>query len=227
MASSLTYGSLRQLARLYRVGIDGAADALAMLVDEHANELPELLGFPMANLDRLRAHDDPVGVLVATIEGAPRVARGLRERIHYDGAAALALQLGETATPREGGHLALDVELLVQTLRFYPGRVVTFGERGSLGSLRLRAVLRELRGVTATSVVVTREHVVVAYESTRSRGLIKLALSSTTSRSSFRSRLSLRRRPRQLRRACRASSRAKNREWFDASASSERAASVA
>lgn len=176
MASSLTYGSLRGLARLYRNNVDGAAEMLSAIIDTHAHALPEILGFPLKNLERLREHEDPVEVLVATIEGAPRVARDIRDRLHFETAAAMAVRLAETAVHRPGGHHALDVALLGEMLARYPGRIVTFGPRGSVGAGRLRAVVRELRNVLATSVVVTSAHVVIAYEGERARGLIKLVL---------------------------------------------------
>lgn len=176
MATSVTVAQLRGLARLYRRRVDGAAQMLTSIIEHSAHELPTVLGFPMKNLERLRDHDDPVEVLVATIEGAPRVARELRERISHESATAMAMRLAETARRRGNGHYALDSELLGEVLARYPGRVATFGTRGSCGSLRLRAILRELRGVRATSVIVTNDQIVVSYEGERCRGLIRLAL---------------------------------------------------
>ena len=176
MASSLTPAGLRHLARLYRADVDGAGEMLSAIIDEQAHDLPDLLGFPLTNLERLRDHDNPVEVLVATIEGAPRVARELRDRIHFESAASQAVRLAQTAVHRPGGHIALDVALLGEVIGRYPGRIVTFGERGSLGAGRLRAVLRLTRDLRATSVVVTAEHLVVMYEGDNNRGLIKLVL---------------------------------------------------
>ena len=176
MATSMTPAQLRGLARLYRRRVDGAADLLASIIANNAHDLPGVLGFPMQNLDRLRDHENPVEVLVATIEAAPRVARDLRDKIWHETATAIAVRLAQTAQRRTGGHYALDVELLGEMLTRYPGRIITFGTRGSCGSLRLRAILRETRGLQATSVVLTDTQVVVAYEGERCRGLIKLAL---------------------------------------------------
>jgi hypothetical protein len=172
----LTLASLRHLARLHRTGVDGAEAQLAAIIEERADELPAALGFPMKNLERLRAHEDPVQILVATIEGAPRVARAMRDRHQFEAAVILAVRLAQTAERREDGHLGLDVALLGETLAAYPGRVVTFGVRGSVGAGRLRAVVRNLRGMTSAAVTVTNEHVVVVYAGERMRGCLKLVL---------------------------------------------------
>jgi hypothetical protein len=176
MATSMTAPQLRGLARLYRRRVDGAADVLASIIANNAHELPDVLGFPMQNLERLRDHENPVEVLVATIEAAPRVARDLRDKIWHETATAIAVRVAQTAQRRNGGHYGLDLELLGEALTRYPGRIITFGTWGSCGSLRLRAILRETRGLRATSVVLTDTQVVVAYEGERCRGLIKLAL---------------------------------------------------
>ncbi len=172
----LTLSSLRHLARLYRAGVDGAEEELATIIEERAEELPSALGFPMKNLERLRAHENPVGILVATIEGAPRVARAVRDKIHFENAVVMAVRLAETAERRADGHHVLDVELLGEMLAIYPGRVVTFGVRGSVGAGRLRTVVRNLRGMTSAAVTVMDEHVTVVYAGERMRGSVKLVL---------------------------------------------------
>jgi hypothetical protein len=176
MATSMTTAQLRGLAKLYRQRVDGAERQLAMIIEHNAHELPELLGFPLKNLERLREHEDPVEVLVATIEGAQRIARELRDRLAYEDASMLAVRLAETAVRRRDGHYALDLDLLGVLLVRYPGRVITFGTRGSCGSLRLRAILRELRDVRATSVVLTNDHIVIGYDGEGCRGMIRLKL---------------------------------------------------
>jgi len=172
----LTRASLRHLARLHRAGVDGAEAQLAAIIEERADELPAALGFPMKNLERLRARENPLQILVATIEGAPRVARAMRDRHQVEAAVILAVRLAQTAERREDGHLVLDVALLGETLATYPGRIVTFGARGSVGAGRLRAVVRNLRGMTSAAVTITNEHVVVVYAGERMRGCLKLAL---------------------------------------------------
>ncbi len=176
MAETLTLSALRHLARLYRAGVEGAEDVLMEIIEERASELPDALGFPMQNLEHLRAHENPIEILVATIEGAPRVARAVRDEIYFESATMLALRLAQTAERRRDGHHVLDVALLTDMLGRYAGRVITFGPRGSVGAGRLRALVRSLRERASVIVTVTSEHIVIVYRGEQMRGLVKLVL---------------------------------------------------
>jgi len=173
----VTVPELRGLAKLYRSGIEGAEESIARIIADSGDELPDVLGFPRPNLERLLDNPNAVELLVATIEGAPRVARDARNRLHREGARELAAIVAANAEPRDDGTVALPLMLVTQMLSLWPGTgLLVLGERGSVDLGRLRAVLRECRGLTSTSLVVTSDAVVVAYTTARSRGLLRLFL---------------------------------------------------
>lgn len=174
--AALTQAALRHVAHLYRAHVDGAAEELEAILRLRAAELPCVLGFPANYLERLHTHPSPVELLVRTIEEAPRAARTTRDRAHLEAATKLATRLAQTAKVRPDGHHVLEAALLAETLAVFPGRIVTFGELGSIGSGRLRAILRALRGVSDVTLVVTTGQVVIVYAGARMRGLIKLVL---------------------------------------------------
>ncbi len=172
----LTLAHLRGLASLYRSGVEGADEALLSVATEHTDEVAGLLHLLPERVARLDEHDNTANLLAATIEAVPRLVRSRREAAQQDAAASLAVRVAELAEQRPGEVYALDVGLLSNVLALYPGRVVTFGERGSVSALKLRAILREIRSINATSVLITGEHVVLSYQGDHCRGLIKLVL---------------------------------------------------
>lgn len=172
----LTLAHLRGLASLYRNGVEGADEALVAVATEHTNEVAGLLHLLLERVARLDSHDNAANLLAGAVEAVPRLVRSRREVAQQDAAASLAVRLAELAEHRPDETYALDVGLLSNVLGLYPGRVVTFGERGSVSSLKLRAILRETRSIDTTSVLVTREHVMLSYRGDHCRGLIKLVL---------------------------------------------------
>ena len=174
--ASLTLAHLRGLASLYRNGVEGAEDSLLALATERTDEVARLLHLLPERLSRLEEHDDPANLLAGTIEAVPRLVRSRRDRAQCDAAASLAVRLAELAERRHGEGYALDVDLLREVLGLYPGRVITFGERGSVSAVKLRAILREVRNLHTTAALVTREHLVLSYQGDHCRGLIKLVL---------------------------------------------------
>ncbi|MFO0680533.1 MAG: hypothetical protein U0234_00715 [Sandaracinus sp.] len=176
MATTLTVPDLRGLAKLYRRGVEGAREQLAAIIGERVAELPRLLGFPPANVTRLREHEDPVEVLVATIEGAPRVAREARMRAENERARALAAELGSTLVVDAEGTVDVDLSTIATIIELGDHRHVSFGERGAVETRRLRALLRECRRVSACSALLRESTLDVVYETARSRGIVRLHL---------------------------------------------------
>lgn len=172
----LTLAHLRGLASLYRAGVEGADEALVAIVTEHTDEVADLLHLLPERVARLDSHDNAANLLAGTIEAVPRMVKTMRDRALYDAAADRAVRLAQLAEHRSGDVYALDVGLLRDVLGFYPGRVVTFGDRGSVSSVKLRAILREVRNICTTAVLVTHEQLVLSYEGEHCRGLIKLVL---------------------------------------------------
>lgn len=176
MAEAVTLAELRGLARLHRAEVDGAERRLATIIEHDAALLPDLLGFPAANLAKLHEHDDPVGLLVSTIEGASRVARERRAREAREHARALASHLAETASYQPDGNIELVPSALRELLAAWPGRgALALGSRGCVDVGRLRAVVRECRRVSP-SIVVTNDMMLLTWRTSSSRGYIKLAM---------------------------------------------------
>jgi hypothetical protein len=179
VAQTLTVAQLRGTARLYRAGVDGAADELSRILAEHVEELPALLGFPAANLERLREHQDPAQLLAATIEALPRVARDSRSRAQREMARSIAIDLARSARIDEHGTVDLDIGDLQRLVLLWPATgLLAFDARGSVSVGLLRALLQRCARVTAISVLVATHHVVVAYETATSRGCVRLMLAS-------------------------------------------------
>ncbi len=175
--ATVTVPELRRLAKLYRSSVDGAAERLADIIAEENDELPDLLGFPRPNLTRLLAAENAVELLVATIEGAPRVARDMKLRVLRAEARELGVLLAESAEHREDGTIALPLPVLDSLVTTWPGKgFLVLGERGSVDLGRLRALLRECRGLTSTAVVITELALVVAYTAPGARGLVRFVL---------------------------------------------------
>jgi hypothetical protein len=74
------------------------------------------------------------------------------------------------------GVFALDIPLLGEALVATPARILTFGDRGSVGVGKLRALLREIRSLETVGVVVTRDAVVLTYRGPTCRGSVRLHL---------------------------------------------------
>lgn len=170
----LTPATLRHLARLYRADVNGADEALDHLLRERREELGALLRVSQDAVAHLASRADAIDTLVAAIEDAPRAARHASERAAHASAQALAYQLAERAEDR-GEHYVLDVVVLHEMLASFRGRVITFSGRGSVGAVRLRALVRQLRGANVTTAV-GREHLVIVYRGERMRGVVRLVL---------------------------------------------------
>jgi hypothetical protein len=182
----LTLAHLRSLVSLHHAGVEGASAELVRLANghtehtehtahtehtrhtEHTKELRALLQLDDGPLD--------AETLIRAIEARPRLLREEHARTQHETAASLALRVAETAEPRAHQCFALDVALLGRALAAYPGRVITLGVRGSLSSLKLRALVREVRAFRTSCVLVTERHVVITYEGAQCRGLVKLVL---------------------------------------------------
>lgn len=174
--AALTLPELRLLARLFRQGVDGAAERLEVIARERGDELAALLRFPKGNLARVTDADDVAALVAATVEGAPRVRRDALQRSRRASARGLAETLCRISERREDGSIELHAPLLAEILLLWGPGCVVFGELGSVSAPRLRAILRECRGVASRSVILTRDAVLVFYETSRSRGVIRLHL---------------------------------------------------
>lgn len=172
----LTYPALRQLARMHRAGIDGAGDELLHIARTRGPELADALRFPRANLERLAEAEDPVALIVATIEGAPRLRREAIQRSRRESASGLAKTLCSISERRDDDEIELHGPLLSELLLLWGAGWVVFGERGSVNAPQLRAILRECRGLRSTAVVLGARELFVVYETERSRGIIRLHL---------------------------------------------------
>lgn len=174
--AALTIGELRHLARLFRDGVDGARERLELLAIERGEELAALLRFPRENLARIALADDVAALVAATIDGALRIQRQALAQIRRSSARGLVETFCRLSEIRDDGSILLHGPLLAELLLLWGPGWIVFGERGSIGAPRLRAILRECRGVTSNAVVLTRESLFVYYEAARSRGVIRLHL---------------------------------------------------
>lgn len=173
--AAVMLAELRGLARLYRDGVDGVREQLMGIITASGPELPDVLGFPPANLERLHRSDDPVEVLVSTIEAVPRVVREARARAQREQARRLASGVAQSAVVVEGD-LELDAALVSACCASWPGggRLV-FAERGAIDIRRLRALLKECRGLPI-SMLLTATSLIINWRTPHSRGHFKLTL---------------------------------------------------
>lgn len=167
---------LRTLARLFRQGVDGAKEELERLARERGDDLAAALRFPRANLDGALGDPNLAKLVAATIEGSARLKRDALARSRRGSARGLAETLCKVSERRDDGTVALHGALLSEILLLWGAGWVTFGSLGSVDAMRLRAVLRECRGVTSSAVILTDESLFVFYETARSRGAIRLHL---------------------------------------------------
>jgi hypothetical protein len=176
MAPALSIAELRGAAKLYRQGVEGAELRLRGIIEENLDDLPSLLNFPPENLHRLREHDDPVAVLVGTIEGAPKVLRGVKLRLENRGAAELAEQLGHSAVFDSAGNCELNLQLLAEIACLGDHHFVVFGDRGAVSSRKLHQLFHEVRRVSGCSALLTDNSLCIVYMTSRSRGIVRLHL---------------------------------------------------
>lgn len=176
MAAALTLPELRGLARLHRQGVDGARAELEEIIQTHADELPEIVGFPSANLDRLRASVDPVDLLVVTVEAAARRSRQRRHEAQVRAARAIALELAASIV-RVGAAYTLSVSALYELTVAWPGRgMVGFGDFGGIGIPGMRSFLRVCQSVDEIDAVLHADSIVLRYRTGTSRGFVRLVL---------------------------------------------------
>jgi hypothetical protein len=176
----LNISELRSLARTFRAGVEGAKDNLEQLAHERGDELADLLRFPPANLQRALGEDNLAALLASTIEQAGRAQRDAVVRSRRDAARVLAARLGELSEHCDDGSVALDREVLGETLALWGSGAVAFGSRGTVDARRLRAILRECRAVTTGTVTLVGESLLLVYSTAQSRGMIRLHLHPVT-----------------------------------------------
>lgn len=173
---AVTIGELRTLAKLYRAGVEGAADRLSEIVRDDRDQLPELLGFPPENVMRLLSDRDPIGLLVATIEGAPRVARALRARAENERAQRLADVITGMLALDARGDCELPLADVVALAQLGDHHRIAFGMRGGVSTRRLRDLFATCRHVTACSAFLRERTLDIVYETRSSRGIVRLHL---------------------------------------------------
>jgi hypothetical protein len=176
METTVSLADLRGLARLYRGGVEGAHEQLCGVIEHSSDALPDVIGFPHANVERLRRSDDPVELLVVTIEAGLRGARENRNAAQKRAARDLAAALGQSSMC-EDGSVRLPVRWLRDLATTWPGSgMLVFGERGGVGIPGLRAFLRECRRIDDIHAVLTSDALILRYCMSRSRGQVRLGL---------------------------------------------------
>lgn len=172
----LSLVELRSLARMFRQGVEGAKDNLEVLARERVDELAELLRVPAAKLRHVLDADNLAALVATAIEHTARLRRDALIRSRRESARGLAETLCKVSERRDDGSIALHAALLGEILFLWGPGWLVLGSWGSVGAARLRAILRECRGVTSRAVVATNESVLVFYETACSRGMIRLHL---------------------------------------------------
>lgn len=173
----LTVPQLRSLARLYRDGVEGAAEQLDAHIEHGADQLAEVIGFPADEIPRLRATRDRVDVLVRTIEKAGAHHHAKRRASARSCAEGLVQGLLESACRVDAQWVEVDPMALgaLVTCGGYDWLVLDteFVVRGIPRGL-LRAFFRECRGVEVQSARVGTNMLVLCYGGRRSRGILRL-----------------------------------------------------
>lgn len=173
----LTVPQLRSLARLYRDGVEGAAEQLDAHIEHGADHLAEVIGFPADEIPRLRATRDRVDVLVRTIEKAGAHHHAKRRASARSCAEGLVQGLLESACRVDAQWVEVDPMALgaLVTCGGYDWLVLDteFVVRGIPRGL-LRAFFRECRGVEVQSARVGTNMLVLCYGGPRSRGILRL-----------------------------------------------------
>lgn len=173
--ATMTLAELRHVARLFHQGVGGAREQLAAQIADHAEDLPSVVGFAPDQLERLAKSEDPVSLLVATLDRVPEVRRRSRARQQREAAVALATTLVDTACRDDQGAVHVDARLLAEIVARCGSRAIRFGD-GAVETARLRALLRACRGLTDLDVAITHDRLVVRYASHGVRGTITLWL---------------------------------------------------
>ncbi len=168
---ALTSRAFRHAARLYRAGVEGAGEQLVALAREHRVALREGRDGAWSGVAALDEGDEAAERIAAAVEAASGVRKGAAAS-----ASELAWRLAERAEHRADGTIGLDVPLLRELVALPGFGALSFGARRALGVRRLRAILREIRGLDAVSVVLTAHALVITYRAPRARGHIRLHL---------------------------------------------------
>jgi hypothetical protein len=185
---ALTLGTLTQLVRLHRAGVEGVADLLAELVGGRPNEVATVLDLPPGAIEGLPAHPRPIDLLVAAIEDAPRARRRDAARVHQEHARWWADELARTACVADA-HVVLDVIHLGELLEHHRGPTLTFAGHGSVETARLRAIVRAVARLADVVVGVRGAAIEIVYRAAGVRGVIRLRLFVSDERDALTVRL--------------------------------------
>jgi hypothetical protein len=173
--AALSLAELRHLARLVHQGVGGARERLAALIADHADDLPGVVGFAPEQLERLARSDDPVALLVATLDRVPEARRRARSRQQQKIATSLVTTLVDTACRDEAGAVHVDARLLAEVATRCGTRALRFGD-GAVETSRVRALLRACRGVPDLDVAIGSDRLVVRYAGRGMHGAVTLWL---------------------------------------------------
>ncbi|MEY4510379.1 MAG: hypothetical protein RLZZ450_2501 [Pseudomonadota bacterium] len=177
MKSVLALTKIRNMVRLYRAEIEGAAENLESVMRDQWDELHPLLRITPHDAARLVEREDAVQALARAVEEA--VAKSARARSIALGSTArrAALDLAKAASTHDGRTHQLPARALHEVLEAWRGSGdITFGNRGVVDIGRLRALARQCVGLESTIITLTDRYLVIACNTTCTRGVLRLLL---------------------------------------------------
>jgi hypothetical protein len=174
---ALTLPRVRALVRLYRADVEGAAEQLQTLMQEQWDELHPLLQITPNDVVRMAEREDAVQTLARAVEDAAAGSSQSRSLVLRKAVRLAATALARNAVVRAGGVHHLPAKALRELLDLWRGSGdIAFGDRGVVDVIPLRALLRQCAGLDSTIITLTERELVIAYSTTRARGVIRLVL---------------------------------------------------
>lgn len=175
--AGLTLAQLRSLARMYRAGVDGAAQQLLELAQVRPDVLASLLHVThvRADLDE----DVTARCIADRLDELDRTRRSVRKSDIILAARKLAETLGRNAQ-WEGGRVHLDPHLLRALVATQVAGALSFERAGEVAAAidlaYLRRVLDACRTCRLTELYVESASLVLVYASIGARGRFRLTL---------------------------------------------------
>jgi hypothetical protein len=177
LKGALTLPKIRTLVRLYRSQVEGASEQLEALMREQWDELHPLLRVTPSEIVRMGERENAVQALARAVEEASTDTAESRSLALRKTARLAAATLARASVVVGGGAYRLPAKGLRELLDLWRGSGdVAFGGRGAVDVVRLRALLRQCEGLDSTTITLTEHHLVIAYSTTRARGVIRFVL---------------------------------------------------
>lgn len=177
MKGALTLPKIRTLVRLYRSEVEGASEQLESMIREQWDELHPLLRVTPSEIMRMGEREDAVLALARAVEEVAAETAQARSLALGSAARVAAAALAKASVAVAGGTYQLPAKALRELLELWRGSGdVAFGGAGAVDVVRLRALLRECEGLDSTTITLAGHQLVIAYSTTRARGVIRLAL---------------------------------------------------